>query len=121
MTFKRFKHYERDGWVEDRFMSDEPFQLSHFMFEKLASLLQLLKDLDLASLNQPRIPVVEGEHPGRRSGVREEAQGVAYLARRSAKPQIFDKLYYDSALLRSVVREGSIPVPSPPPVAQSFQ
>lgn len=39
-------------------MSDEPFQLSHFSFEKLASLLKLLKDLDLASLNQPWIPVV---------------------------------------------------------------
>ncbi|WP_375263419.1 Shedu immune nuclease family protein [Palleronia sp.] len=60
VTLKRFKHYKHDGWVEDRFMSDEPFQLSHFSFEKLASLLQLLKELDLASLNQPRIPVVEG-------------------------------------------------------------
>lgn len=60
VTFKRFKHYKREGWVEDRFMSDEPFQLSHFSFEKLVSLLQLLKDLDLASLNQPRIPIVEG-------------------------------------------------------------
>ena len=45
-------------------MSDEPFQLSHFSFEKLASLPQLLKDLDLASLNQPRIPVVEGGFSG---------------------------------------------------------
>lgn len=60
VTLKRFKHYKRDGWVEDRFMSDEPFQLSHFSFEKLASLLQLLKDLDLASLTKPRIPIVEG-------------------------------------------------------------
>ena len=60
VTLKRFKHYKHNGWVEDRFMSDEPFQLSHFSFEKLASLLQLLKELDLASLNQPRIPVVEG-------------------------------------------------------------
>jgi hypothetical protein len=64
VTLKRFKHYKHDGWVEDRFMSDEPFQLSHFSFEKLASLLQLLKDLDLASLNQPRIPVVEGGNSG---------------------------------------------------------
>lgn len=60
VTFKRFKQYKHEGWVEDRFMSDEPFQLSHFSFEKLASLLQLLKDLDLASLDQPRIPIVEG-------------------------------------------------------------
>ncbi len=60
VTLKRFKHYKRDGWVEDRFMSDEPFQLSHFSFEKLASLLQLLKDLDLASLTKARIPIAEG-------------------------------------------------------------
>ena len=60
VTLKRFKHYKHEGWVEDRFLSDEPFQLTHFSFEKLASLLQLMKDLDLASLNQPRIPVVEG-------------------------------------------------------------
>jgi hypothetical protein len=60
VTLKRFKHYKREGWVEDRFLSDEPFQLSHFSFEKLASLLQLLKDLDLASLSQPRIPIVVG-------------------------------------------------------------
>lgn len=64
VTFKRFKHYKHEGWVEDQFMSDEPFQLSHFSFEKLASLLTLLKDLDLASLNQPRIPVVEGSISG---------------------------------------------------------
>lgn len=60
VTLKRFKHYKHEGWVEDRFLSDEPFKLTHFSFEKLTSLLQLLKDLDLASLNQPRIPVVEG-------------------------------------------------------------
>lgn len=60
VTLKRFKQYKHEGWVEDRFMSDEPFELSHFTFEKLASLLQLLKDLDLASLRQPRIPVIEG-------------------------------------------------------------
>jgi len=38
VTLKRYKHYKLEGWVEDRFMSDEPFQLSHFSFEKLASL-----------------------------------------------------------------------------------
>lgn len=59
VTLKRFKHYKREGWVEDRFLSGDPFQFSHFSFEKLASLLQLLKDLDLTSLNQPRIPLVE--------------------------------------------------------------
>lgn len=64
ITLKRFKHYKREGWVEDRFISDEPFQLSHFSFEKLASLLHLLKDLDLASLNQSRIPVIEGTTSG---------------------------------------------------------
>lgn len=60
VTLKRFKLYKREGWVEDRFLSDEPFELSHFSFEKLAALLKLLNDLDLASLNQPRIPVIEG-------------------------------------------------------------
>lgn len=64
VTLKRFKYYKKDGWVEDRFMSNEPFQLSHFSFEKLAALLQLLADLDLASLNQPRIPLVEGSISG---------------------------------------------------------
>lgn len=64
VTLKRFKQYKHQGWVEDRFISDEPFQLSHFSFEKLASLLQLLKDLDLASLDQSRIPVVEGGFSG---------------------------------------------------------
>src|SRR5690554_3455200 len=52
VTFKRFKQYKHDGWVEDQFLSDEPFQLSHFSFEKLASFLKLLQELDLASLNQ---------------------------------------------------------------------
>jgi hypothetical protein len=60
VTLKRFKHYKRDGWVEDRFQSGEQFQLSHFSFEKLASLLQILKDLDLASLSQARLPILEG-------------------------------------------------------------
>lgn len=60
VTLKRFKYYKRDGWIEDKFLSDQPFELTHFSFEKLASLLQLLKELDLASLNAPRIPVVEG-------------------------------------------------------------
>lgn len=64
LTLKRFKHYKNEGWVEDQFASGEPFQLSHFSFEKLASLLQLLKDLDLISLNQPRIPFTEEVAPG---------------------------------------------------------
>jgi hypothetical protein len=61
VTFKRFKHYKNEGWLEERFISDEPFKLSHFTFEKLASLLQLLTELDLASVNQRRIPIIEGE------------------------------------------------------------
>lgn len=64
VSFKRFKYYKQEGWVEDRFMSDEPFKLSHFSFEKLASLLRLLTDLDLASINQRRIPVIEGAAAG---------------------------------------------------------
>jgi hypothetical protein len=64
VTLKRFKHYKNEGWVEDRFLSDEPFKLSHFSLEKLTSLLGLLTELDLASVNQRRIPIVEGNSAG---------------------------------------------------------
>lgn len=64
ITLKRFKFYKKEGWVEDRFVSDEPFKLSHFSFEKLTSLLRLLTDLDLASVNQRRIPIAEGSLAG---------------------------------------------------------
>jgi hypothetical protein len=60
VTLKRFKQCKGGVWIEDRFESDGSFRLSHFSFEKLASLLQILKDLDLASLNQARLPVLDG-------------------------------------------------------------
>ncbi len=60
VSLKRFKQFKARGWVED----DGPFEMTHFSFEKLASLLNLLKELDLANLNQSRIPIVEGVASG---------------------------------------------------------
>lgn len=64
VTLKRFKHHKRNGWIEEQFVSGEPFKLSHFSFEKLTSLLHLLINLDLASVNQRRIPVMESNATG---------------------------------------------------------
>lgn len=64
VTLKRFKFYKNDGWVEQYHGPGEPFKLTHFSFEKLAQLLAMLSELDLANLNERRVQLTEGQGAG---------------------------------------------------------
>jgi hypothetical protein len=64
VTLKRFKHYKNEGWREQYHGPSEPFTLDHFTFDKLAGFLTLLSKLDLASVNERRIALVEGNAAG---------------------------------------------------------
>jgi hypothetical protein len=64
VTLKRFKFYKNEGWQEQFWGPHDPFTLPHFSFEKLATFLKLLSDLDLASVNERRIALVEGKGLG---------------------------------------------------------
>jgi antiviral defense system Shedu protein SduA len=64
VEFKKFKLYKADGWQEQYFGPDEPFTLTHFSFEKLASFLNILSELDLASVNEHHIALVEANAKG---------------------------------------------------------
>lgn len=64
VTLKRFKFYKNEGWVEQYHGPGEPFKLTHFSFEKLAQLLAILSELDLANLNERRVQLIEGQGVG---------------------------------------------------------
>lgn len=64
VTLKRFKFYKNDGWVEQYHGPGEPFKLTHFSFEKLAQLLAMLSELDLANVNERRGQLIEGQAAG---------------------------------------------------------
>lgn len=64
VTLKRFKFYKNEGWVEQPHGPGEPFKLTHFSFEKLAQLLAMLSELDLANINERRVQLMEGQGAG---------------------------------------------------------
>lgn len=64
VSFKKFKHYKNDGWVEQDWEPGEPVSFSYFSFQKLIAFLQLLSDLDLASIDERRIALRDEKDAG---------------------------------------------------------
>ncbi len=58
ISLKRFKYYQKDGWVE----KDERIVFSYKLFRELIGFLQSLTKLNLNDLNERRIPL--GNSPG---------------------------------------------------------
>ncbi len=59
VELRKYKEY-KDGWREQWSGADDPIALSHFSFQKIMALLQLMTELDLASVTERRLAIREG-------------------------------------------------------------
>lgn len=62
VTLKKFKEYRTRGvtrWEEQYVTPGEPMTFTHFSFEKLLQFLKTMTELDLANINERRIPLRE--------------------------------------------------------------
>lgn len=62
VTLKKFKEYQTKGvtrWEEQYVTPGEPMTFTHFSFEKLLQFLKIMTELDLANINERRIPLRE--------------------------------------------------------------
>lgn len=64
VSFKKFKEYKNKGWVELDWEPGEPVSFSYFSFEKLVAFLRLLSELDLASIDERRIALLDKKSAG---------------------------------------------------------
>ncbi|GAA3075266.1 hypothetical protein GCM10010520_22980 [Rhizobium viscosum] len=62
VELRKYKEY-KDGWREQWSGADDPIALSHFSFQKIMALLQLMTELDLASVTERRLAIHEGYGP----------------------------------------------------------
>ncbi len=59
ISFKSFKNYKRDGWVEQ----EEQISFSYELFKKILGFLQLFEGLNLAEITERRIALAEDALP----------------------------------------------------------
>ena len=64
VSFRKFKEYKNKGWVEQEWEPSEPVSFSYFSFQKLVAFLQLLSELDLASIDERRIVLRDEKNIG---------------------------------------------------------
>lgn len=64
VSFKKFKEYKHKGWVEQYWEPGEPVSFSYFSFEKLVAFLRLLSELDLISIDERRIALLDKKSAG---------------------------------------------------------
>lgn len=67
VTLKKFRQYQTKGvtrWEEQYNTPSEPMTFTHFSFDKLLQFLKLMTELDLANINERRIPLREDKSDG---------------------------------------------------------
>ncbi|AJC78262.1 hypothetical protein IE4803_CH01019 [Rhizobium etli bv. phaseoli str. IE4803] len=62
IELRKYKEY-KDGWREQWSGADDPIGLTHFSFQKIMALLQLMTELDLASVTERRLAIHNGPGP----------------------------------------------------------
>jgi hypothetical protein len=55
VSFKRFKYYKKNGWIEQ----DEQIVFSFGLFKQIIGDMQMLQELNLADINKRRIPLAD--------------------------------------------------------------
>lgn len=59
IELRKYKEY-KDGWREQLSGADDPIGLTHFSFQKIMALLQLMTELDLANVTERRLAIRDG-------------------------------------------------------------
>ncbi|WP_454859362.1 Shedu immune nuclease family protein [Rhizobium binxianense] len=59
IELRKYKEY-KDGWREQWSGADDPIGLTHFSFQKIMALLQLMTELDLANVTERRLAIRDG-------------------------------------------------------------
>lgn len=62
IELRKYKEYKA-GWEEQWSSADDPIGLTHFSFQKILALLQLMTELDLASVTERRLAIHDGPGP----------------------------------------------------------
>jgi hypothetical protein len=62
IELRKYKEY-KDGWREQWAGANDPICLTHFSFQKIISLLQLMTELDLANVTERRLAIHDGPGP----------------------------------------------------------
>lgn len=144
VTLKRFKFYKNDGWVEQRHGPGEPFKLTHFSFEKLAQLLAMLSELDLANLNERRVQLTADQGAGISPEVRKTlktlltqpdgqriveelvksglitSHDIVNLGYRKQQLAVFEKLLRSNSAVEEYARDNGVRLDQPEKAWQHF-
>lgn len=144
VAFKKFKQYKHKGWIEQEWDPGEPVSFSYFSFQKLAAFLQLLSELDLASIDERRIALREEKG----SGIDEEtakkvkailiqpdgqkiideliksgiitSRDIVNIGYRKKQVEIFDKLLHQEGYIEEYRKENKIKDTKPEKAWQHF-
>jgi len=140
VSFKRFKYYKKDGWVEQ----EEQIVFSYPFFKQIIGYLQLLSELNLADINERRITLGDDNLPEiddetkkklktllfRKDGqeIIEEvlASGIithsdiVNIGYRKKQLDIFDKLLNQEDYLQTYISENKLTDKRPESIWQNF-
>jgi hypothetical protein len=62
VEIRKYKEY-KTGWEEQWTTTDNPIGLTHFSFQKIMALLQMMTELDLANVTERRLVIQDGARP----------------------------------------------------------
>jgi len=144
VSFRKFKEYKNKGWVEQEWEPSEPVSFSYFSFQKLVAFLQLLSELDLASIDERRIVLRDEKNIGIddetakkvksiliqpdgqkiideliKSGII-TSRDIVNVGYRKKQVEIFDKLLHKQDYLEEYRKENKITDTKPEKVWQHF-
>lgn len=144
VSFRKFKEYKNKGWVEQEWEPSEPVSFSYFSFQKLVAFLQLLSELDLASIDERRIVLRDEKNIGIdeetakkvkailiqpdgqkiideliKSGII-TSRDIINVGYRKKQVEIFNKLLHTQGYLEEYRKENSIKDTKPEKVWQHF-
>lgn len=144
VSFRKFKEYKNKGWVEQEWEPSEPVSFSYFSFQKLVAFLQLLSELDLASIDERRIVLRDEKNIGIdeetakkvkailiqpdgqriideliKSGII-TSRDIINVGYRKKQVEIFDKLLHEQSYLEKYRTENNINDSKPEKVWQHF-
>lgn len=62
IELRKYREYKA-GWLEQWSGADDPIGMTHFSFQKIMALLQLMTELDLANVTERRLAIHDGPGP----------------------------------------------------------
>ncbi|MGO7906301.1 Shedu immune nuclease family protein [Rhizobium leguminosarum] len=142
IELRKYKEY-KDGWREQWSGADDPISLTHFSFQKIMSLLQLMTELGLANVTERRLAIHDGPGPIEKETVEKvksimalpeghkildevlqsgliQSHDIVNIGYRKAQLAIFKRLLEEPAYLDAYKVEESLTTPQEEKIWQHF-